>query len=162
MFKIAVLRQPRGVARAKALAFAHALPLAPTFAANFVAALICARHPPNTHLRQPSRLNMVPPSSPLTAPDPIADLVASMPPAYTQIFERRDIAEHVAIVDARRGRRAYAAEWRQLPGGTIIVCLVADDVPGLLSLVSAAFVSHHLDVTSAQIFCRPTPNGVEA
>lgn len=44
----------------------------------------------------------------------------------------------------------------------MIVCVVAEDVPGLLSLVSAAFVSHHLDVTSAQIFCRPTASGIEA
>ena len=105
---------------------------------------------------------MVPPSSPLTAPDPISDLVASMPPAYTQIFERRDIAEHTQLVNSRGSKRAYAAEWRQLPGGTMIVCVVAEDVPGLLSLVSAAFVAHHLDVTSAQIFCRPIANGVEA
>jgi [protein-PII] uridylyltransferase len=105
---------------------------------------------------------MVPPSSPLTAPDPISELVASMPPAYPQIFERRDIAEHVVIVERRRGKRAHAAEWRQLPGGTAIVCVVAEDVPGLLSLVSTAFVTHHLDVTSAQIFCRKTPRGVEA
>lgn len=82
-----------------------------------------------------------------------------MPPAYPQIFERRDIAEHVAIINARGARRAYAAEWRQLPGGTVIACVVADDVPGLLSLVSTAFVSHHLDVTSAQIFCRARPGG---
>lgn len=105
---------------------------------------------------------MVQPSSPLAAPDPISALLASMPSAYPQIFERRDIAEHVGIVLARRGKRAHAAEWRQLPGGTVIACVVADDVPGLLSLVSAAFVSHHLDVTSAQIFCRPTEAGVEA
>lgn len=105
---------------------------------------------------------MVPTSSPYAALDPVASLVASMPPAYPQIFERRDIAEHVGIVNARGARRAYAAQWRQLPGGTAIVCVVADDVPGLLSLVSAAFVSHHLDVTSAQIFCRPTSHGVEA
>jgi [protein-PII] uridylyltransferase len=105
---------------------------------------------------------MVPPSSPYAAMDPVASLVASMPPAYPQIFERRDIAEHVGIVGARGARRAYAAQWRQLPGGTCIACVVADDVPGLLSLVSTAFVSHHLDVTSAQIFCRPTSRGVEA
>jgi len=85
-----------------------------------------------------------------------------MPPAYPQIFERRDIAEHAAIIESRGGKRAHAAEWRQLPGGTAIVCVVAEDVPGLLSLVSAAFVSHHLDVTSAQIFCRSIPGGVEA
>lgn len=85
-----------------------------------------------------------------------------MPAAYPQIFERRDILEHVAIVNARGSARAHAAEWRQLPGGTAIVCVVADDVPGLLSLVSAAFVSHHLDVTSAQIFCRRTSRGSEA
>lgn len=105
---------------------------------------------------------MVPSSSPFTALDPASELLASMPSAYPQIFERRDILEHVAIVNARGTARAYAAEWRQLPGGTSIVCIVADDVPGLLSLVSAAFVSHHLDVTSAQIFCRPTAHGSEA
>ena len=105
---------------------------------------------------------MVPSSSPITAPDPIAELVASMPPAYPQIFERRDIAEHAHLISGRRHARAHATEWRQLPGGTAIVCVVAEDVPGLLSLVSAAFVTHHLDVTSAQIFCRETPTGKEA
>ncbi len=105
---------------------------------------------------------MVPSSSPHAASDPVAELVASMPPAYPQIFEHRDIAEHVAIINSRGPRRAYAAEWRKLPGGTVIACVVADDVPGLLSLVSTAFVSHHLDVTSAQIFCRPRAGGVEA
>jgi UTP:GlnB (protein PII) uridylyltransferase len=105
---------------------------------------------------------MVPSSSPKAAQDPVAELVASMPSAYPQIFERRDIVEHASIVFARRGARAYAAEWRQLPGGTLIVCIVAEDVPGLLSLVSAAFVAHHLDVTSAQIFCRDGSHGKEA
>ena len=105
---------------------------------------------------------MVPSSSPFAALDPAAALVASMPAAYPQIFERRDITEHVAIIDARGARRGFAALWRQLPGGTAIACVIADDVPGLLSLVSATFVSHHLDVTSAQIFCRTTDRGVEA
>jgi UTP:GlnB (protein PII) uridylyltransferase len=105
---------------------------------------------------------MVPSSSPLTAADPLAELIESMPPAYTQIFERRDIVEHLSLVHARGSARARAAEWRQLPGGTVIACVIADDVPGLLSTVSAAFVAHHLDVTSAQIFCRSTARGVEA
>jgi [protein-PII] uridylyltransferase len=94
--------------------------------------------------------------------DPVSELVASMPPAYPQIFERRDIIEHAAIVSARGVARAHAADWRHLPGGIVIACIVAEDVPGLLSLVSTAFVSHHLDVTSAQIFCRSTPRGSEA
>jgi [protein-PII] uridylyltransferase len=105
---------------------------------------------------------MVPSSSPITATDPLAELIESMPPAYTQIFERRDVVEHLSIIHGRGSSRAHAAEWRQLPGGTAIICVIADDVPGLLSLVSAAFVAHHLDVTSAQIFCRSTPRGVEA
>jgi UTP:GlnB (protein PII) uridylyltransferase len=88
--------------------------------------------------------------------------MASMPPAYPQIFERQEIAEHLAIIDGRRGARAHAALWRGLPGGTVIACVVAEDVPGLLSLVSAAFVSHHLDVTSAQVFCRKAEHGGEA
>lgn len=105
---------------------------------------------------------MVPSSSPFAAPDPVSEFIASMPPAYPQIFERRDIVEHLSLIDKRQGRRAHAAVWRQLLGGIVVVCITADDVPGLLSLVSAAFVTHHLDVTSAQIFCRPTLGGVEA
>src|SRR5215207_3269744 len=136
--------------------------LTPTWVAICVARAICARHDPNTRRARSSTLTMVPSSSPITAVDPLADLVTSMPAAYTQIFERRDVVEHLAIINARGSARAHAAEWRQLPGGTAIVCVIADDVPGLLSLVSAAFVSHHLDVTSAQIFCRNTSRGVEA
>jgi UTP:GlnB (protein PII) uridylyltransferase len=113
-------------------------------------------------VREHCTLKMVPSSSPNAALDPVDELVASMPQAYPQIFERRDIAEHVDLINARGSRRAFAGEWRQLPGGTVIVCIVADDVPGLLSLVSTVFVSHHLDVSSAQIFCRARPEGVEA
>lgn len=105
---------------------------------------------------------MVPPSSPLSATSPLDDFVTSMPAAYTQIFERRDVMEHFQILQGRGRKRGYAEEWRKLPGGSVIVCVVAEDVPGLLSLVSAAFVAHHLDVTSAQIFCRQLASGTEA
>ena len=50
-----------------------------------------------------------------------------------------------------------------LPQGVAILCVVADDRPGLVALVSAAFLAHALDVRSAQIYCRNTGRGaVEA
>jgi [protein-PII] uridylyltransferase len=39
------------------------------------------------------------------------------------------------------------------------LCVVADDRPGLVALVSSAFLAHALDVRSAQIYCRDTGNG---
>jgi UTP:GlnB (protein PII) uridylyltransferase len=91
--------------------------------------------------------------------DVLLAFIESMPPAYPQIFERQDMQEHAAIIAQRGAARAHVALWRELPGGTCILCVVADDVPGLLSLVSTVFVSQQLDVTSAQIFCRPLPDG---
>ena len=49
-----------------------------------------------------------------------------------------------------------------LPQGVAILCVVADDRPGLVALVSAAFLAHALDVRSAQIYCRRAAGRVEA
>jgi UTP:GlnB (protein PII) uridylyltransferase len=46
-----------------------------------------------------------------------------------------------------------------LPEGLSIVCVIADDSPGLISLVSAAFVVHGLDIRSAQIYSRVRRDG---
>jgi [protein-PII] uridylyltransferase len=89
--------------------------------------------------------------------------IASMPGAYAQAFDHADAEEHARIVLGRGSAIAQVVVWRMLPQGVAILCVVAEDRPGLVALVSAAFLAHALDVRSAQIYCRTTPDGgVEA
>src|SRR5262245_39193059 len=86
--------------------------------------------------------------------------IASMPLAYSQAFDAADAAEHARIAAARGDAVAEVAIWRMLPQGVAILCVVAEDRPGLVALVSSAFLAHALDVRSAQIYCRNTDGGV--
>ena len=85
--------------------------------------------------------------------------LSTMPKAYAEAFAPADVREHAAIV-ARRGRRPIHAElWRTLPGGTEILCVVADDRPGLLSDICEALVGERMEVTTAQVHCRTREDG---
>lgn len=85
------------------------------------------------------------------------DLLASMPASYLAAFSPSQIAEHARIV-ARRGRRLAHAELCQSENGCL-VCVVAEDRPGLLALVTDALLVHGLGIRSAQAFCRQRPDG---
>jgi [protein-PII] uridylyltransferase len=84
----------------------------------------------------------------------IEHFLRSMPSPYLHVFAMSDVSLHAQIVSERAGRIAHVALWRVLPAGGAAVCVIADDRPGLLSHVTAAFALHQLDVMSAQIFCR--------
>jgi UTP:GlnB (protein PII) uridylyltransferase len=87
-----------------------------------------------------------------------ADFLASMPPQYRDASSAAAVAEHAAIV-LRRGQRLAHAE---LCSGAA-VCVVSDDRPGLLALVTEALLVHGLPITSAQAYCRTLPGrAVEA
>ena len=92
--------------------------------------------------------------------DRIAAFLRTMPAAYARVFDRNDVLEHLRIVERREDAVAHAGVWRTLPNGGVVGLIVADDRPGLLSLVSAALVAHRLDVTSAQIYCRERTDSV--
>lgn len=97
------------------------------------------------------------------ADDELTRFMRSMPAAYSQAFDESDAREHARIVNGRGSSAAHVEVWRTLPQGVAILCVVADDRPGLVALVSAAFLAHALDVRSAQIYCRGTGAGqVEA
>lgn len=80
-----------------------------------------------------------------------------MPAAYAAAFNPAEIAEHAGIV-ARRGLRLAHAELCGSPSDCR-VCVVAEDRPGLLALVTDALLFHGLEVRSAQAFCRRRPDG---
>src|SRR5688572_27742860 len=86
--------------------------------------------------------------------------IASMPAAYSRAFGEADAEEHARIVLSRGSEPGKVVTWRSLPQGVAILCVVTDDRPGLVALVSSAFLAHALDVRSAQIYCRTTDGGV--
>ncbi len=85
-----------------------------------------------------------------------------MPGRYREIFDVAAARQHAAIVARRAGTPAHAEIWKRLPSGRAVLCVVADDRPGLLSFISAALVVHALDVVAAQVYTRPTSEGAEA
>jgi [protein-PII] uridylyltransferase len=83
----------------------------------------------------------------------------SMPMNYRRLFDEDAQHEHAAIAYRRRGRASHLEIWRKLPERIVAIALVADDRPGLLSRVSAAFVAHDLDVVAAQAYGRARGDG---
>src|SRR3954463_2277701 len=78
--------------------------------------------------------------------------VATMPAAYERLYRTGEIAEHGEIV-ARRGSKLIHAElWQSAKGPQL--CVVAEDRPGLLALVTDALLTQGMAVQSARAFCR--------
>lgn len=92
--------------------------------------------------------------------DPTSAFRASMSERYRRAFDEIAIREHAAIV-GRRGLgpspAAHLEIWRQLPKGVGVLCVVADDRPGLLSFICASLVLQKMDVRSAQAYTRLRP-----
>lgn len=92
-----------------------------------------------------------------------AAYLASMPPDYRRAFDLDAARAHEAIVRRRKDRSTHIEIWRELPERIVAVCVVADDRPGLLSVISAALFEEQIDVVSANAYCRTCPDGdVEA
>ena len=85
----------------------------------------------------------------------------TMPPRYRQLFRGPTVQQHAAIVERRGHAPAHAEIWRRLPQGGAIVCVAADDRPGLLSCLAMALATQSLDLLAAQIYGRVGPRGAE-
>jgi [protein-PII] uridylyltransferase len=85
-----------------------------------------------------------------------------MPERYREAFDGASIREHAAIVAKRGDSPAIAEIWRREPRERAVMCIVADDRPGLLSLVSASLAAQNLDVVAAQAYTRPIPGAETA
>jgi UTP:GlnB (protein PII) uridylyltransferase len=90
--------------------------------------------------------------------DALSEFLASMPAAYRDAFPD-DAEGHAAIVGRRGGRSAHLERWRVAEDGTSVVCVVADDRPGLLSTICRVFSAHDLDIVMAQVHCRKRREG---
>src|SRR5688572_18721579 len=89
----------------------------------------------------------------------VAEFLGSMPASYALAFSLAEIEEHADIVARRRGRPVHLERCGTFADKTTLVCVVADDRTGLLSLICHVLVGLHLEVVSAQIYSRLTPNG---
>src|SRR4051794_679919 len=84
---------------------------------------------------------------------------ASMPEAYRQQQNEAEIREHADIVWRRDDSPAHAEIWKTRPGQAVVVCLITDDRPGLLSLLCATIAAHGLDVLAAKVYTRFNERG---
>ncbi len=82
-----------------------------------------------------------------------------MPERYRIAFDEVAAQEHAALVARRAGAPAHLEIWRQQAKGVAVLCVVADDRPGLLSFISAALAIQRMDVLSAQAYTRRLPDG---
>jgi UTP:GlnB (protein PII) uridylyltransferase len=78
--------------------------------------------------------------------------VATMPDAYGRLYGKSEMAEHAAVVSRRDGRLVHA-ELCQSPTGPLL-CVVAEDRPGLLALVTDALLAQGMAIQSARAFGR--------
>jgi [protein-PII] uridylyltransferase len=86
------------------------------------------------------------------SPQVVGAFFDSMPERYRTSYDQEAVGEHAAIAARRGAAAAHVEVWRRQPDGVATVCVVADDRPGLLSLISASVVIQKLDVVSALAF----------
>ena len=78
--------------------------------------------------------------------------LATMPDAYERLYGPSEVAEHAAIVSRRGARLVHAESWQSAKGPEL--CVVAEDRPGLLALVTDALLAQGMGIRSARAFCR--------
>jgi len=96
-------------------------------------------------------------SQPFPAAEDLARFVSSMPAAYRLEHDADEAQAHAEIVARRREAIAHveAVSYRARLGRWL--CVVTDDRPGLLSLLSAAISANGLDIQNAKVYCRERP-----
>jgi [protein-PII] uridylyltransferase len=93
-------------------------------------------------------------------PDYASAFAATMPASYRQHYDAAAIAAHARLAYERRSAANIGAFHSNRAPGTAL-CVVADDRPGLLALISAALVTTGIDVIDAEAFTRRTSDGRE-
>ena len=92
------------------------------------------------------------------SPLQLQQFAETLPDSYRASFSWPTIREHTALSAAREpGKPAVGpCSAPRLPGTAL--CVIADDRPGLLATISAAFVKENLDIIAAEAYTRALPN----
>jgi [protein-PII] uridylyltransferase len=93
------------------------------------------------------------------SPEFIRAFADSMPDGYRDKYDAGSIAAHARVAVARGKRLAHAGIVGRGAPGEVAVCVTAQDRPGLLSTISAAFVLSGMDVAAAEAFTRKRDDG---
>lgn len=88
------------------------------------------------------------------SPEFTAAFVDSLPRDYAKKFDTDVIAAHAAVASARGDARVNAGLFGRAGNG---LCIVAEDRPGLLALISASLFLCRLDVSAAEVYTRNVP-----
>ncbi|MGC4092685.1 MAG: hypothetical protein QM756_33355 [Polyangiaceae bacterium] len=78
--------------------------------------------------------------------------VATMPAVYERLYSADEMAEHAAIASRRGTHLVHAEVWQS--SKEPLLCVVAEDRPGLLALVTDALLAQGMAIQSARAFCR--------
>jgi UTP:GlnB (protein PII) uridylyltransferase len=90
----------------------------------------------------------------------VREFLATMPPAYRTAFAEQEILGHARVVLERSGTQAHVARTAAATeAGEAVLCIAADDRPGLLATISAALVLNELDVVRAEANTRVRADG---
>lgn len=99
-------------------------------------------------------------SAPRFSAEGVARFAASMPGPYRLEYDDDEIAEHARIVERRGGMLAHVDALLNSSRTGKWLCVVTDDRPGLLSLLSAAITAHSLDILTAKVYNRVRPGSL--
>jgi UTP:GlnB (protein PII) uridylyltransferase len=86
-----------------------------------------------------------------------AAFMQSMPERYREAFDAKAIEQHAAIASRRDGRPVCLEVLQRPSENEVVLCIIADDQAGLLSLISASFVAHGLDIVTVKAYTRTNP-----
>lgn len=82
----------------------------------------------------------------------MSQFVGTMPAVYASLYGTREMSEHAEIVSRRGEQLVHAELWQSAKGPQL--CVVAEDRPGLLALVTDALLAQGMAIQSARAFCR--------
>jgi [protein-PII] uridylyltransferase len=89
----------------------------------------------------------------------LEDFAALLPRRYRELFDVSAMRAHARVAEERAEAPAKVGSFPSRRPGYAL-CVVADDRPGLLATIAAAFVLTGLDVIDAEAFTRRRPDGL--
>lgn len=101
----------------------------------------------------------VPPVVNTRSKQSLREFAHSLPDSYRERFAPAQMAVHAHVATTRGVSSARVASFPWHDPSLTALVVVADDRPGLLAMISAAFVEEGLDIESAEAFTRKRDDG---